>query len=96
MHWSLQYAMHAMTVESMVPPVAARLSAMGAAKGQAPHTMTAEKGQDLSGKIPSDILAAQLVQGVSATLHSPSFEAMSPEEQKDCLRSYIRNLLAEE
>lgn len=89
MHWSLQYAMHAMTVESMIPAVAARLDAMREAKEQG-------QSRDDSGKIPSDILAAQLVQGISATLHSKSFEAMSPEQQKACLRSYIQSLLAEE
>ncbi len=101
MHWSLQYAMHAMTVESMIPAVAARLDAMRAVKGQ-DQEQSQNQGQgqgqnlDAPGRIPSDILAAQLVQGISATLHSKSFEAMSEEQQKACLKSYIQRLLAEE
>jgi AcrR family transcriptional regulator len=87
MHWSIQYAMHALTVKSMVPAVAERLAAIRSGQPQ---------GTKLPEGIPDDILAAQLVQGISATLHSESFEAMSPEEQKDCLRSYIRSVLKAE
>ncbi len=101
MHWSLQYAMHAMTVESMIPAVAARLDAMRSVKGQ-DQEQSQNQGQgqgqnlDAPGRIPSDILAAQLVQGISATLHSKSFEAMSEEQQKACLTRYIQRLLAAE
>ncbi len=87
MHSSIQYAMHALTVESMVPAVAEGLAAIRSGQPQEPV---------LPEGIPDDILAAQLVQGISATLHSESFEAMSPEEQKDCLRSYIGSVLKAE
>ena len=41
---------------------------------------------------PPDVLAAQLVYGISGTIHSPSFEALSPEEKKRCLTGYIRKV----
>ncbi len=81
MHWSVQYAMHAITVESMVPAVTARLAEM------------LGDGNAADGSLPTDILAAQLVHGISATLHSPAFEAMSEAGQKECLRSYIHRVV---
>lgn len=42
---------------------------------------------------PVDILAAQLVCGISATIHSPSFEKIKAGEKKNCLMSYIDKIL---
>ncbi len=88
MHWSVQYAMHAITVESMVPAVAARLAEIRG-DGNAVAGAGRASGDAAAGSLPTDILAAQLVHGISATLHSPAFEAMSEAGQKECLRSYI-------
>lgn len=42
---------------------------------------------------PTDILAGQLVFGISGMIHTPSFEAMEPAERRACLISYITSLL---
>ena len=44
--------------------------------------------------VPADILAGQLVHGISATLHSPSFEAMGADEQLACLNAFIMEVLS--
>ena len=75
MHWSIQYAMHARTVASLVPSV-----------------ITFLKKQDLQTDTPADILAGQLVYGISATIHTPSFEMLKPEDKKNCLIEYINKL----
>ena len=50
----------------------------------------------VTGGMPSDILAGQLVQGASGTLHSASFEAMDPTEQQECLTAFVRRILPDE
>ena len=42
---------------------------------------------------PADVLAGQLVYGISGTIHSPSFEALAPEEKKRCLAAYIKKII---
>ena len=42
---------------------------------------------------PNDILAGQLVYGISATLHSPAFEELDPEEKKNCLMAYMNKII---
>ena len=75
MHWSIQYAMHARTVASLVPSV-----------------ITFLKKRDLQTDTPADILAGQLVYGISATIHTPSFEMLKPEDKKNCLIEYINKI----
>ena len=75
MHWSIQYAMHARTVEALVPAVASFLQ---------------RKGSEY--ETPVDVLAGQLVYGISATIHSPSFEMLTPEEKKHCLMAYVEKI----
>ena len=75
MHWSIQYAMHARTVESLIPAVLSFL-----------------RRKDPGLETPADILAGQLVYGISATLHSTSFEMLGPEEKKRCLMAYMNKI----
>ena len=42
---------------------------------------------------PADILAGQLVYGMSATLHSPAFEKMGPEDQRNCLMAFMKKVI---
>lgn len=42
---------------------------------------------------PSDILAGQLVYGLSATIHSPEFEKMNASQKKTCIQDYIGRVL---
>ena len=58
-----------------------------------PSVMKMLASWDLPEGIPSDIVAGQLVYGVSATIHSESFEKMSVPEQKECLMEYIDKIL---
>ena len=76
MHWSIQYAMHLRTVESLVPAVASFLHKTGSGS-----------------ETPADVLAGQLVYGISATIHSPSFEKLKPKEKKHCLMSFIDKII---
>ena len=42
---------------------------------------------------PAGILAAQLLNGISATLHAPEFEAMSTSKKKKVILDYINRIL---
>ena len=42
---------------------------------------------------PADVLAGQMVYGISGAIHSPSFEALAPEEKKRCLAAYIKKII---
>ena len=42
---------------------------------------------------PSDILAGQLLYGLSATIHSPEFEKMNATKKKKCILDYIGRVL---
>ena len=42
---------------------------------------------------PVDVLAGQIVYGISATIHSPSFEKLKHEEKKHCLMSFIDKIV---
>ena len=48
---------------------------------------------DIRSDTPNDILAGQLVYGISATLHSPAFEELEPEEKKNCLMAYMNKII---
>lgn len=76
MHWSIQYAMHARTVASLVPAVISFLQKI-----------------DLEFKTPVDVLGGQIVYGISATIHSPSFEKLKNEEKKRYLTEYVDKLI---
>ncbi|MCR4787191.1 MAG: TetR/AcrR family transcriptional regulator [Lachnospiraceae bacterium] len=41
----------------------------------------------------ADILAGQLLYGLSATIHSPGFEKMNTDKKRDCILDYIRRVL---
>ncbi|MCR5590941.1 MAG: TetR/AcrR family transcriptional regulator [Lachnospiraceae bacterium] len=43
--------------------------------------------------MPSDILAGQLLYGLSATIHSPEFEKMDEAEKKDTILQFIGRIL---
>ncbi|MCR5733984.1 MAG: TetR/AcrR family transcriptional regulator [Lachnospiraceae bacterium] len=43
--------------------------------------------------MPHDILAGQLLYGLSATIHSPEFEKMSAAKKKKCILDYIDRIL---
>ena len=42
---------------------------------------------------PVEILAGQLVYGISTTLHSPAFEKLGNEEKRDCLLSFMNKIV---
>lgn len=42
---------------------------------------------------PLDILAGQLVYGISATIHSLSFVMLKPDEKKRCLMAYVDKII---
>ncbi len=76
MHWTIQYALHARTLEALLPAVRAQTEALAPAS-----------------PLPADILAGQLLYGVSATLHSPRFDEMTPARQRECLLAFVRGVL---
>ena len=76
MHWSVQAAMHSMTLEALKPAVAALIGKW-----------------DIGSSLSADILAGQLLYGLSATIHSADFEVMPPEEKKKCVTGYIKRVL---
>lgn len=45
-------------------------------------------------EVPLEILAAQLLYGISATIHSKAFEAMDKEQKKETLLSFMGKVLA--
>ena len=76
MHWTIQFAMHARTVASLVPFGIALIDKFG-----------------IKTSVPKDILAGQLIYGISATLHSESFAGMDDAQKKECPMEYINKLL---
>lgn len=42
---------------------------------------------------PADILAGQLLYGISATIHSEEFEKMSAEKKKKCITNFINRII---
>ncbi|MCR5330818.1 MAG: hypothetical protein K6E62_06480, partial [Lachnospiraceae bacterium] len=48
---------------------------------------------DVKNDTPSDILAGQLLYGISATVHSAGFENLSTDEKKACILDYIDRIL---
>ena len=42
---------------------------------------------------PADMIAGQLLYGISATVHSADFEKMDPAEKKECVLDYINRVL---
>ena len=76
MHWSVQAAMHSMTLEALKPAVASLIETWKTGSG-----------------LPADILAGQLLYGLSATIHSKGFEAMETEEKKKCITGFIGSVL---
>ena len=43
--------------------------------------------------VPLDILAGQLLYGISATIHSEDFAKMSEEEKKNCIRQFFCRMI---
>lgn len=58
-----------------------------------PSVITLLDSWNLPEGIPVDIIAGQLVYGISATVHSESFEKMSSQEKRECLTEYIKKIL---
>ena len=58
-----------------------------------PAVITLLASWRLPGQIPPDIAAGQLVYGISATIHSESFEKMDTLKKKECLVEYINQIL---
>ena len=48
---------------------------------------------NLGADIPVDILAGQLVYGISSTIHSKSFEMLGYEDKKNCLLGFMKKVL---
>ena len=90
MHWTMQYAMSARTVMSLRPVVAGMLEEWKTQSGTAADSHEAWK---ISSGERTDILAGQLLYGISATIHSMDFEKMSLEEKRDSLLSFVRKVL---
>lgn len=76
MHWTIQYAMAARTIEELKPAVMGLVEKWGCRSTE-----------------PLDMVAGQVVYGVSATLHAQSFEAMSADGKKQALMDLVNRLL---
>ncbi|MBQ9333209.1 MAG: TetR/AcrR family transcriptional regulator [Lachnospiraceae bacterium] len=48
---------------------------------------------NIKSKRPADIIAGQLLYGISATIHSPEFEKMDPADKKECIMSFMGRVL---
>ena len=48
---------------------------------------------DLPGEIKPDIIAGQMVYGISGTIHSESFGKMSLRKKKKCLTEYVNKII---
>lgn len=76
MHWTIQYAMSAKTIEELKPALMGLVEKWGSRSTE-----------------PLDMVAGQVVYGISATLHAQSFEAMSADEKKQALLELLNRLL---
>ncbi|MBQ4529783.1 MAG: TetR/AcrR family transcriptional regulator [Lachnospiraceae bacterium] len=76
MHWTIQYAMSARTIEEMKPSI----------------IKLVDKWRKRCTE-PVDIVAGQVLYGISATLHSESFQVMSKDEKKQVLIDLANRLL---
>ena len=76
MHWTVQYAMHAKTLQALKPVIAELLAKW-----------------DVRSDVPEDILAGQLLYGISATIHSEGFEKLSDDEKKKIVASFAEKVL---
>lgn len=76
LHWTIQYAMAAKTIEELKPIVMQLLIRWGYRED-----------------IPADMLAGQLLYGISATLHSPDYVRMTLDEKKKMLELLINRFL---
>ncbi|MBR5420725.1 MAG: TetR/AcrR family transcriptional regulator [Lachnospiraceae bacterium] len=48
---------------------------------------------DIGSELPADILAGQLLYGLSATIHSEGFEKLSDAEKKETILSFVKKIL---
>lgn len=76
MHWTIQYAMSAKTVEGMKPAV----------------VKAVEKWKSKR-KEPVEMIAGQILYGISATLHAESFPSLPKEEKIQILIDLVNRLL---
>lgn len=76
MHWTIQYAMSARTIEELKPAIMGLVEKWGCRS-----------------KEPLDMVAGQVVYGISATLHAQSFESMSADEKIQVLLELLNRLL---
>lgn len=49
---------------------------------------------DLKSEWPADIIAGQLLYGISATIHSPEFETLDPADKRKCISDYMNRLMS--
>ena len=75
MHWTIQYAMSAKTIESMRPAIETLLG-----------------NWNVKSDIPADILAGQLLYGISATIHSNGFAELDDEKKRYQIRAFLNVL----
>lgn len=78
MHWTIQYAMTARTIEELKPFVVNLVSKWLTTKNR-----------------PVELVAGQLLYGISATLHSESFQSMTREEQLCAMTELCERILNE-
>ena len=76
MHWTIQYAMAAKTIEGLLPALMALLNKWGYDRRE-----------------PADIVAGQLLYGMSASLHSDSFISLLLPEKRGLLLDLFGRLL---
>lgn len=76
LHWTIQYALVAKTIEEMKPAVIEMLSKW-----------------EYKRQVPTDIVANQLLLGISATVHSESYGVMSTAEKREILLDLVSRLL---
>ncbi len=48
---------------------------------------------DIKSDIPEDILAGQLLYGISATIHSEKFEKLSDKKKKDMILTFVKKIV---
>lgn len=76
MHWTIQYAMTARTIEELKPAIMAMIKRWGCCR-----------------KDPDEMVAGQVVYGISATLHAESFTVMQADEKRQALMELLNRLL---
>lgn len=50
---------------------------------------------DIKSEVPEDVMAGQLLYGISATVHSEGFEKLSDKEKKTMILAFVKKIVGD-